>query len=426
MYYHHSLLMLKITPYAKNAKKHPKTQVEQIARSIEEFGLNQPIVVDKQGVIIVGHGRYAAMQHLGMEVKDEHVKIVDLTEQQAKSYRLADNRLNESDWDLDLAIEELKELDPFYFDLTGFDASILEPTEDHTGNLLTKFGIPPFSIFDTRQGYWQDRKRGWLSLGIESEEGRSDNLMMNAQQIIKSVNGDSRTNINLAGTSVFDPVLCEIVYSWFNLKNGTVLDPFAGGSVRGIVASKLGQTYTGIELREEQVEANRKQAATIVPDNQPTWICGDSSVAMPTDQMYDLIFSCPPYADLEVYSDDPKDLSTMEYDEFVKVYRTIIKKAVDQLNDNRFAVFVVGEVRDKKGRYYNFVGDTIQAFLDAGMSYYNEIILVNAVGTLALRAGKQFQSGRKIGKCHQNVLVFYKGDPKKIKEFGNVELSTEV
>lgn len=95
------------------------------------------------------------------------------------------------------------------------------------------------------------------------------------------------------------------------------------------------------------------------------------------------------------------------------------------LKDNRFACFVVGEVRDKKtGFYRNFVGDTIQAFVNAGAYYYNEIILVTAIGSLPIRVGKQFQSGRKIGKTHQNILVFYKGDPKEIKSLFPNELVT--
>jgi len=118
-----------LSPYPKNAKKHPKKQIEQVAASIKEFGMNQPIVVDKKGVIIVGHGRYAALQHLGLEVKDEWVKVVDLTEKQAKAYRLADNKLNESDWEMDLVIEELKELDDLA-EITGFDMDLLiEPDE---------------------------------------------------------------------------------------------------------------------------------------------------------------------------------------------------------------------------------------------------------------------------------------------------------
>ena len=116
---------MEIRPYHTNAKKHPKKQIEQVANSIKEFGMNQQIVVDKQGVIIVGHGRYEALKLLGMEVKPEYIKVVDLTEQQAKAYRLADNKLNESEWDMTLVIEELKELEPAMLDLTGFDKDLI-------------------------------------------------------------------------------------------------------------------------------------------------------------------------------------------------------------------------------------------------------------------------------------------------------------
>ncbi len=116
---------MEIKPYSKNAKKHPKKQVEQVANSIKEFGMNQPIVVDKQGVIIVGHGRYEALQSLGWDIKPEWVKVVDLTEEQANAYRLADNKLNESDWDMTLVIEELKGLSPEMLDLTGFEKDLI-------------------------------------------------------------------------------------------------------------------------------------------------------------------------------------------------------------------------------------------------------------------------------------------------------------
>jgi len=116
-----------IKPYPNNAKKHPAKHIQQVASSIKEFGMNQPIVVDKQGVIIVGHGRYEACKLLGIEPE---IKVVDLTEEQAKAYRLADNKLNESEWDMGLAIEELKGLSDEMFDLTGFDKDLLiEPDE---------------------------------------------------------------------------------------------------------------------------------------------------------------------------------------------------------------------------------------------------------------------------------------------------------
>ena len=147
----------------------------------------------------------------------------------------------------------------------------------------------------------------------------------------------------------------------------------------------------------------------------PVWVCGDS---MGMDRTCagieaDMVFSCPPYADLEVYSDDPSDLSNMAYSDFRAAYFAIIAKACALLKNDRFALFVVGEVRDKKGNYHDFVGDTIQAFRDAGLNYYNEAILVNKVGSLPLRAGRQFSASRKLGKTHQNVLVFVKGDGKR-------------
>jgi DNA modification methylase len=234
-----------------------------------------------------------------------------------------------------------------------------------------------------------------------------------------SKTGEREVGLGLSesGTSIFDPVLCEIAYRWFSPVGGLILDPFAGGSVRGIVASKLARQYVGHELRPEQVAANKTQGAEICADNDhpPAWICGDSKNIDKTcaDVKADMIFSCPPYADLEVYSEDPKDLSTMAYQDFKAAYFEIIKKSCSLLTENSFACFIVGEVRDAKGNYIDFVGDTVQAFRDAGLSYYNEAILVTAVGSLPIRAGRQFSAGRKLGKTHQNILVFVKGDGKK-------------
>ena len=245
------------------------------------------------------------------------------------------------------------------------------------------------------------------------------------------VTGQNPDEEGHSGTSIFDPVLCELSYRWFCPKGGTILDPFAGGSVRGIVASRLGYPYVGVELRGEQVAANRTQAH-LATGPTPIWHHGDSReiAQIVGDLQVDLVFSCPPYADLERYSDDPKDLSTLDYREFLPAYREIIAATVARLKDNRFAVFVVGDVRDRKGFYLNFPADTIAAFQDAGARLYNEAVLVTAVGSLSLRAGKQFQAGRKLGKTHQNVLIFFKGDPRKIRDiYGDVEcgdvLSTE-
>ena len=225
------------------------------------------------------------------------------------------------------------------------------------------------------------------------------------------------------GTSIFDPVLCELCFRWFTPAGGSILDPFAGGSVRGIVAAQLGFSYTGIDLSARQLAANEDQARTICGKLKPRWITGDSqNVATLAPGAYDFIFSCPPYGDLEVYSEDAADLSTMAHADFVAAYKRIISASVAMLKPNRFACFVVGDFRDTKGFYRNFVVDTITAFQDAGAMLYNEAILVTAVGSLPIRAGRMFQAGRKLGKTHQNVLVFYNGDTKCIREnFGDVE-----
>lgn len=224
-----------------------------------------------------------------------------------------------------------------------------------------------------------------------------------------------------ASTSIFDPVLCELVYRWFCPPRGVVLDPFAGGSVRGIVAAKLGLDYVGIDLRPEQVQANGEQALEIFGDEgcSATWICGDSSEvllsreAIGWEDGVDLVFSCPPYADLEVYSNDPRDLSNMDYRKFRSVYAEIIEGACYHLKDDRFAVFVVGDARGKDGCYYGFPWHTVEAFQAAGLKLYNEAVLVTPAGSLPARARKGFEASRKLGKSHQNVFVFVKGDPVK-------------
>lgn len=122
-----------IKPYSKNAKEHPDTQLKQIARSIKEFGWRQPIVVDKNNEIIVGHGRWFAYEKYKDEMGLPAPKIEkadDLTPQQVKAYRLADNKLNESKWNMGLAIEELKGLSDDFFDLTGFEREIVEGIEN--------------------------------------------------------------------------------------------------------------------------------------------------------------------------------------------------------------------------------------------------------------------------------------------------------
>ncbi len=338
---------------------------------------------------------------------------------------------------------------------------------DIKGILKNKFLIPPFSVLSARDGDWQNRKRQWLQLGIQSEVGRgeaatwgiapsgqgtgnnsdkayTDNAkdvmsnnrglaQSNGQDLMKGENpnfrqeADKRSNLNNAplkpewatgtgttnmapGTSIFDPVLCELMYSWFCPDGGQIIDPLCGGSVRGIVASVMGYKYWGCDLRQEQIEANYAQEG-LCSDNKPVWVCGDAIDKVSLAPQADFLFTCPPYGDLEVYSDDERDLSNMSYADFIRGIKTIVALSCNKLKMHRFACIVIGDFRDKQGFYHNFVSDTISAFLQVNMKLYNEIILVTSVGSLPIRITRQFEASRKIGKTHQNVLVFCKGSP---------------
>lgn len=741
-----------------------KGDVSKIAASLRRFGQRKPIVARKldgggaRGEIIAGNHTYLAAQSLGWD--DIAVVFVDDDKWTARAFAIADNRtaevghfdddllaamlsdlasddelLADSGWSTDEVAELLARVshdDP----IDGGGSPDRDDNTPATGTLSQRFLLPPLSVLDQRSGYWQSRKRAWLSLGIRSEEGRDGHLTFSSQQAMANMMkhrkgglaltqlgatvpdyykqkeeaeakaGRTLTNrefeaeylttpatgtLSTTGTSVFDPVLTEVAYTWFSPTGAAILDPFAGGSVRGVVAAYLDRHYTGVDLRAEQVAANREQlhriippppdgdtddataltpvtkvdgiwvkrddtyrvgdsrggkvracrqiiedaltegpiqglitagsrqspqvnivatlarqyglpcrvhvptgdltpelsAATVagaelvqhhpgynnvliararddaaesgwlevpfgmehpatiaataaqttnipkgvkriivpvgsgmalagiltglstrktkipvigiqvgadpterldryappdwrdrvtltpsgsdyhtpatttrlgdidldpiyeakcIPHLQPgdllwvvgrratatptgtaTWITGDSTALtahLPTGYKADLIFSCPPYHDLEQYSDDPADLSNMPYRQFLTAYRDIIKQSIDHLNDNRFAVWVIGDVRDKAGHYRNLIGDTIQAFTDAGAHYYNEAILVSPVGSLPIRVGLYFTKGRKLGKTHQQILVFVKGDPRKATEYcGDVQVA---
>lgn len=408
-----------LKPYEKNNKKHEDFDIGEIAKSISKYEMIDPVGIwGKDNTIVEGHGRVLACKQLGIE-KVPCIRLDHLTDEQRREYAIVHNKSSElALYDFDNLADELADLDLSDFDFdfgidtdAGEETEIVEDEVEHK-SLVDRFIVPPFSILDTRQGYWQDRKRLWKDLGIASEIGRNENLIGAPD---KSDYMKTGCNGVAPQTSIFDPVLCELAYRWFCTEKGKIYDCFSGGSVRGIIASKLGYDYHGIDLRQEQIDANIENAKQIGVN--PHWYCDDSLNADKyiEDNSCDMVFSCPPYADLEVYSNDPRDISNMDYENFCKVYADIIGIACRKLKQDRFAVFVVGDVRDKKGFYRNFVDYTKKCFNDNGLLTYNELILIEQSGTGAMRANKQFGSLRKVIKTHQNVLVFYKGNPKNIK-----------
>lgn len=388
--------------YENNPRKNDAA-VDYVAASIKEFGFKNPIIIDKNNVIAAGHTRLKAAQRLGMDTVP-CIRANDLTDEQIKAFRIADNKTAEyAEWDMELLDIELDSIIDIDMGEFGF---VTNPYAGggETGSLERDFIAPPFSLLDGRQGYWKDRKAAWREKIKDAGEARSDAIIFTNDEI----------NVG-AGMSLLDPVLAECMLEWFALPQSKVFDCFAGDTVFGYVAGAKGHTFTGIELREEQAEFNRKATSGL----GCTYITGDAvDLCDYIEQAsQDMFFSCPPYYNLEVYSDLENDASNKEsYEDFYKIIDTAFTKAITRLKENRFAVVVAANMRDSKtGEYYNFVGDIINTFTRGGMSFYNDMVLADPLGSAGVRARPSMKH-RKVVKVHQNVLVFYKGDPKMIKE----------
>jgi hypothetical protein len=522
-----------LKPYPGNPRTH---DLPAIRASLRANGQYRAIVVrDPQMMILAGHGTVEGAEAEGWKKVLAH--LVECDDDTARRIVLADNRTNDlAGYDDSALIALLQDVPDF--DGTGYTPEDLQAllagpdTSPPAPTLAERFGVPPFSVLDARQGPWRERKRRWLALGIRSEEGRPQNLLHRSETVLAAQQSGSLPSLKgkqaihvmtpaesralppsgsgragamrmdvkarpqanrsrpasisgggaepdffrrktayekkhgvslsnaefmqlhedgadtglkvsspnrstpqsnsgndprfyekkkLAGTSIFDPVLTELLLRWFAPREARVLDPFAGGSVRGVVAALLGHSYVGIDLSETQVEANRLQGAELVPEKftQPEWVVGDSGKLMrgkrpeQLQEPFDFMLTCPPYADLERYSDDPADLSTMSHDEFATAYAGILASATKLLARDRFAAIVIGNIRRKDGSVWDLGSLTTEAMDAAGLSLYNDAILVTAIGSLALRAARIFAGGRKLARTHQQILVYCKGAGKK-------------
>jgi DNA modification methylase len=412
-----------IKPNPSNPRTIKDESFKKLCNSIEQFPKMmalRPMVIDSDGVILGGNMRFKALQHLGFkEVPDEWVKRADeLTEEERKRFIIADN-VSGGDWDVeDLSANwDVEQLEAWGLELDWPTEQEEDQEQDSEAlahqKLQERFIVPPFSILDTRQGYWQERKRYWRELIGDNGESRIE-LLGSGGITIDDNSKSWLHNPKLGnGVSILDPVLAEIVNLWFGFEKCKTFDCFAGDSVFGYVSSYLGNQFTGIELRKEQAELNNQR----IKGFASKYICDDGQNVLNHIERnsQDLLFSCPPYFDLEVYSDLPNDASNQkEYKDFLKILDNAFTGAIKCLKDNRFAVITVGDIRDKKGFYYRFVDDIKDIFKRNGVNLYNELILTEAIAFAAIRASGNMDT-RKITKCHQNVLVFFKGDPKQIK-----------
>lgn len=385
------------------------------------------------------------------------IKASELSEDERREFIIKDN-IGYGDWDMDALANEWnsQDLDDWGLDVwqdnSDGDNSKSGNGSSANASLNDRFVVPPFSILDTRKGCWQARKKMWRELIGDMGESRNDTLIQSSEIKYKDLYQRTRKHreelglsfkdylekyvpddvkereagkVLSAGVSLLDPVMAELVCRWFGLESCKSFDCFAGDSVFGYVSAHLGNEFVGIELRPEQAQLNNERTEGMAA----RYICDDGqNVAQHVDaDSQDLLFSCPPYFDLEHYSDLENDASNQKsYDDFIQILRNAFTAAISCLKENRFAVIVVGDVRDKStGFYYDFCGDIKRIFKDGGMSLYNEIILIETGASAALRASRYMES-RKVAKMHQNILVFYKGKTKDIKKhYKKIEYASE-
>ncbi|MDK8593454.1 ParB N-terminal domain-containing protein [Corynebacterium accolens] len=464
---HQTVPLLELNHYSKNPRR---GDVQAIKGSIVANGIFRPVIVnkgtytEKPNEILAGNHTVKAIRELAEENPDDtrwqqvEVWMVDVDADRAARIVLADNRtadLGSYDNEELLGLLDMMDGD---LDGTGYTTDDLEelstvdksPVSEDTvssvaaATLAERFLVPPLTVIDTRRGDWRERKKAWLDLGIASNEGRNSgmiyddpvNVFINWYEIknkARTQNPNITTNEIVEkyadelnpystgnGTSIFDPVLCELLYTWFSNPGDHTLDPWAGGSVRGIVGSILGRNYQGHELRPEQCEENRKQQKQIAgivslpaDTNPPIWIEGDSAVTMKDSQPehFDFVIGCPPYYDLETYSDDEADISNLSTEDFNAAMATTLMEVDRCLKPDRFAAFVVGSARDRRGTLRDMKSCMVNAAPD-GWYLANDAVLLNAVGTAATRASRIFTGGRSLARVHQDIMVFVKGDRK--------------
>lgn len=258
-------------------------------------------------------------------------------------------------------------------------------------------GQLPWSVLDQSAKHWQTRKRWWLDQGVDSAETRVDAAGMIATGRHAAISG---------GVSRFDPFLTELLVEWFCPAGGLILDPFAGGPVRGVVSEKLGRRYVGVDLSAAQVAENRVVADRV--GVAPTWLVGDATT---TDwASADLVMSCPPYHNRERYSTDPRDLSAMRWNDFVEAHHTAVARAAAALREDRWLAWVISDVRDHRGHLRGLPALAAQHIRDAGLHLCNELVLVAPPGTRAKTMRVPWEACRTTSRRHQLILVAAKGD----------------
>jgi len=262
-------------PNPANPNKHPEEQIELLSKIITATGWRKPITVStRSGLIVSGHGRLMAAKAAGLSHVPVDFQHYDSEEAELADL-LADNRIAElAEIDQTKLADIFAEIDTGAIDLdtTGYTEEEIENIitalseavhddidEEPSLSLAERFMFPPTTFLNAREGAWTSRKEAWKSIGIKSEIGRAENMtysnaaiadpqFYNKKAAKEKELGRTLTSKEFEGkyyvppetdngTSIFDPVLCEVCIKWFSGDGAKILDPFAGGSVRGVVSA---------------------------------------------------------------------------------------------------------------------------------------------------------------------------------------------
>lgn len=272
---------------------------------------------------------------------------------------------------------------------------------------LDHHGVFPWTVLRSDSGPWQERKRALIASGIDDLAGRP------GVEIFRHGRSGRHHRIS-GGKSRFCPVLADLMYAWYGVPGGVVYDPFAGGVTRGALAAQHGMRYVGVDLSQMQVESNR-QLAERLGLHGVEWMVGDGTDPPPVTGA-DMVFTCPPYHSLERYSDDPRDLSVMGWDEHLGAIERAARSCWEALADNRFLVWVIGDLRGPDGHLRMLPERTALILAEAGFRPVNHHILVTPVGTMHRMLRRWWTGTRSAGRCHQHVLVMCRGDRRKAVE----------
>jgi DNA modification methylase len=206
--------------------------------------------------------------------------------------------------------------------------------------------------------------------------------------------------------SIFNPHLAQMILSAYCPQNADIFDPFGGGGTRGFIATSMGHKYLGVEIRQEEVDRIKEQQKKL--NSNFVMVCADCQEYGVESNAYDFSYTCPPYYDLEKYSLLQGDLSNLPtYEAFLNGIKRSLEVTYDALKPGSFAVWVVGNFRDKQGNLVHFNGDTVRLAKKVGFHLWDELIFWGAAGIAASRSG-QFESNRKSVRVHEYILVFKK------------------